>query len=389
MSIATNNVPHGPTSNAKHASIASQTFNAGMPPLENSGPALSSFEFWPTRLFYIPVALHIAYLGLRYGGLTLPTVANPNFPLGGLVGESKSEILGAAEGQAKERIANFTTIVKSTNAKNLQRDASIALAKMENESLTFPVVAKPDMGCRGAGVKIIRGEDDLITYLKGFPPGESIILQTLVPFEPEAGVFYIRRPGEKKGRVFSLTLKYFPYVVGDGKSTIKELVMDDPRASQVSHLYLPRHKRHLGRVLPKGAPYRLAFAGSHCRGAIFRNGNKYITEEMRETFDRVADGLPGFCFGRFDVRFPNLKELQRGGEFQIVEVNGAGGEATHIWDSRTSLSEAYRSLREQFRLAFEIGAENKKRGYRPASVLEVFRAYRREGALTVDYPLTD
>ena len=97
MSIATNNVPHGPTSNAKHASIASQTFNAGMPPLENSGPALSSFEFWPTRLFYIPVALHIAYLGLRYGGLTLPTVANPNFPLGGLVGESKSEILGAAD----------------------------------------------------------------------------------------------------------------------------------------------------------------------------------------------------------------------------------------------------------------------------------------------------
>jgi hypothetical protein len=133
----------------------------------------------------------------------------------------------------------------------------------------------------------------------------------------------------------------------------------------------------------------LAFAGSHSRGAIFRNGNKYITAKMCDAFDNIADGMPGFCFGRFDVRFPDIDELQKGGEFHVLEINGAGGEATHIWDSKTTLREAYRTLRKQFRTLFEIGAENRRRGHRPASLGEVYRAYRHEGQIMTDYPQTD
>ena len=65
----------------------------GMPPLDQSGPALSYFEFWPMWAFYPPVLLYVLWLMIRYRGITLPTVANPSFPGGGLVGESKAQIL--------------------------------------------------------------------------------------------------------------------------------------------------------------------------------------------------------------------------------------------------------------------------------------------------------
>lgn len=360
--------------------------HSGLPPMETDQPAISFFEFWPTKLFYIPVALHWIYLSIRHGSVTLPTAANPDFPLGGLVGESKSKVLGLAEGKAKERIANFTFVDNKPSTEETLRDA---LANMSRERVNFPIVTKPDMGCRGAGVKVARSDKDLESYLAKFPIDNRIVLQELIAYEPEAGVFYVRPPGTKQGRIISLTLKYFPHIIGDGTSTIKQLILSDDRASKVPHLYLGRNEKNLSKVLKKGEPYRLAFAGSHSRGAIFRDGKNFITDEMARAFDDIANGLPGFCFGRFDVRFPDIKELQSGGEFRVLEVNGAGGEVTHIWDSKTSLGEAYKSLREQFRLVFEIGAANRRLGHRPATVLELFRAYRREGNLMQDYPQTD
>ena len=381
--VAASDVPHPQTASEIHQ---------GLPPLESNQPPTSYFEFWPTKVFYIPVALHWIFLSLRYGGLTLPTIANPNFHLGGLVGDSKSQILGCATKMAKERISPFVTVAKSAGPASSESHAADLLQAqqtMANSDVSFPVVAKPDLGCRGAGVRAVKNQDDLADYLETFPSGGEFILQTLVPYEPEAGVFYVRHPGAEKGRIFSLTLKYFPYIIGDGTSNIKELILNDERAGQVPHLYLGRHKKKLKQVLPKGQPFRLAFAGSHSLGAIFRNGNKHITEEMCQAFDEIADGLPGFCFGRFDVRFPSIEELQNGGIFKVLEINGAGGEATHIWDSGTSLREAYRTLREQVRLVFQISAENRRRGHRPASLREVYRAYRKEGELTANYPSTD
>ncbi len=370
-------------------SEAAAEVHKGMPPLEITARPTSWFEFLPAKIFYFPVALYWLYLSLRYRGLTLPTAANPSFPLGGLVGESKATVMANLEGKAKERFADHTCFTRGGKEQSIGEDVEEAMAAANSAGLSFPFVAKPDMGCRGAGVRLIKSRDQLVSYLTMFPVGHRIILQEYIPFEAEAGIFYVRPPDHKEGRIISLTLKYFPWVFGDGVSTLQELIMADPRAGKLSHLYLPRHADHLDRVLGKGEPLRLAFTGSHSRGAIFRNGNAWITEEMRVAFDEVADGVPGFCFGRFDARFPSLEELQAGGAFRLMEINGAGGEATHIWDARTTLPEAYRSLAEQFRLVFQIGAENRSRGHKPSSIREIYRAWREEKNLTSLYPPTE
>lgn len=361
----------------------------GMPPLDESGPPLSFFEFWPMWAFYPPVIACALWQMLRHRGVLLPTVANPSFPGGGFYGESKSEILELAVRHAPQWVAPFVRIDRPATADDPAQACRDALARLASAGLALPVVAKPDLGCRGAGVKLMRTPADLQAYLAAFPAGASLVLQTLVPHEGEAGIFYCRRPGQARGRIVSLTLKYFPHVHGDGRRTLRELILADPRAGRLSHLYLRRHAARLEQVPADGEAVRLAFAGSHSRGAIFRNGNALVTPEMEARFEAIARSLPEFHFGRFDVRFADFADLQRGEGFTIVEVNGAGAESTHVWDRRTGLLEAWRDLMRQYTWLYEIGAANRDRGFRPMAWRAFIADWRREKALTPRYPATD
>ena len=363
----------------------------GMPPLDESGSPTSFFEFWPMWAFYPPVALYGLWLMLRYRGPLLPTVANPSFPAGGIVGESKADILRIAVKAIPDWVAPFVCIDRPVCGQptRAERELEEALRCLRSAGLALPVVAKPDLGCRGAGVKLIRTELDLLAYIQAFPAGARYLLQRYVPFEGEAGVFYCRLPGQSAGRIVSLTLKYFPHVLGDGNRSLKQLILDDPRAARVPHLYLKRHAERLNTVPAAGQAIRLAFAGSHSRGAIFRDGTALVTPAMEARFESLARQMPEFHFGRFDIRFNDFAEVQAGGAFTIVEVNGAGAESTHIWDRNFGLLKAWRDLMRQYRALFQIGHANRQRGFKPMTFMEFWKAWRREKALTPLYPPTD
>ena len=379
-----------------HSDEPPQRPHQGMPPFDESGAPLSFFEFWPMWAFYPPVLLYAFWLMLRYRGILLPTVANPSFPGGGFFGESKAEILELAVRHAPQWVAAFVSVDRANDDANsngaqaaLDADLRAALAKLSVAGLSLPVVAKPDLGCRGAGVQLIRTPEKLRAYLAAFPAGARLLLQRLVPFEGEAGIFYCRHPAEPRGRIISITLKYFPYVYGDGRRTLRELILNDPRAGKLPHLYLKRHADRLDDVPKTGQAIRLAFAGSHSRGAIFRNGTALVTPAMEARFDAIAKSLPEFYFGRFDIRFEDFAKVQAGEAFTIVEANGAGAESTHIWDRRTGLLKAWRDLMLQYRLLFQIGRANRDRGYKPLSLSEFRRWHKREKQLTPLYPPTD
>ncbi len=359
--------------------------SAAMPPLDPA-PPLSWFEFWRPGLFYLPVWAWVVLLAIRHRGIRLPLVANPGLPASGLVGESKSLVLGGMGPTARAWTAPFTTIVRDDTPPDQAADQ--ALAALAGAGLALPIVAKPDLGCRGAGVRPIRAHWQLSDYLAGFPIGQTLVLQQLVDVEGEAGVFYIRRPGSERGRIFSLTLKHFPYVVGDGRRTLRELIVADPRAGRLAHLYLGRHAARLEQIIATGERVRLAFAGSHSRGAIFRDGARHVTDAMTARFDAIARDIPEFWFGRFDVRFADFEAFRRGEDLTIVEVNGAGAEATHIWDSRTRLRDAYGTLFGQFAQLWSIGAANRRRGFRPESWCMFLARWRTERRLVSIYPPT-
>jgi membrane protein DedA with SNARE-associated domain len=318
------------------------------------------WEFWPPWLAYIPVACYILHLGIRYRSLTLFTAANPGIPSSGFVGESKSAILSNLA-----ECAEFELLPAS-----LPMVERICKVK---DFLTFPVVVKPDVGERGAGVAIVRNDRELAAYFEAMS-GDAIVQQYVTG--PEFGIFYYRYPGETEGRIFSITEKSFPFVAGDGSSTIADLVLKDDRAVCLADLYLSRLERPPDEVPAAGEVVPLAEIGSHCRGAIFLDGARLETDALRAAIDRVAHGFPGFYFGRFDVRSPSVEAL-RAGRFTILELNGVSAEATHIYDPAVPVYEAYRVLFQQWRIAFEIGAHNRDAGWLPMTLGEFVALLRR------------
>ena len=360
---------------------------SGMPSLEQEGNSTSFFEFWPLWVMYAPVAIQWLLLAARYRSLTLPLIANPAVKLSGMVGAAKSSVFDSAGAHARERILPWK--VYQVSGASIQEQLRAALASLQDAGLTLPVVAKPDIGCRGAGVKLLRNELDLRRYLEGFPQGGSIQFQKLSEWEAEAGVFYVRYPGEQAGEITSLTLKYMPFVVGDGRSTLEELVRQDPRASEVPHLYAQRHKENWQRVIPEGKPYRLVFSASHCRGAVFRNGEQYIDARLVAALDRIFDDIPGFHYGRLDIKFRDVEALRAGTDFEIIEINGASSESIHIWDRNASLFDAFRTLLQQYRTLFKLGDANRSRGHKTPGVRALWQAWREENRLTKNYPQND
>ena len=344
---------------------------------------MSRFEYWPGWLFYTPVVAWWLLLGLRHGDFSLPSAANPRISTGGLCGESKSSILDQAGPQARAWIAPYT--VFRTGAGDVPR----ALAQLRVAGLELPLVVKPDIGCNGTGVRLVQDEDRLAETLAAFPRDVDLVLQELIAHEGEAGVFYVRRPGEAHGRITSLTHKQAPILVGDGRSTLRDLIMADPRTRLVPHLYMPRLHDRLESVPGAGVAIRLVFAGNHCKGSIFLNGNADITAALTTCIESIVSDIPDFHFGRIDLRYRSLAALRRGEDFRIIEINGVGSEATHIWDASTTLRDAYRVQFEHYREAFEIGAEMRARGHGSSGVLAMLRDWRKQRRLMASYPLND
>ena len=339
---------------------------------------LYRWEFWPPYLFYPPVVAYIAYLGIRFRSWTLFTAANPAIPAGGFVGESKHHILDHLK-DAAPWLPCSTLLVSGIPKERIVKAEEF----MRQGRLHFPVVLKPDSGQRGSGVAIVRSPEQLCEYLtrSSFPT----ILQEYVPGE-EYGIFYYRYPGSERGRVFSVTEKRMPVLLGDGKCTLEELILADDRAVCMSDFYLRKNADRTHQVPAAGESVQLVEIGTHCRGAIFLDGGETITPALEEVIDQIARSFDGFFFGRFDIRVPSRQDLMAGRNIKIIELNGVTSEATHIYDPKLSLFEAYRVLFRQWRTAFEIGDLNRARGIHPASVADLLAAARQYSRLAQSYP---
>lgn len=323
---------------------------------------ITNWEFWPLPVFYAPVVLYIGWLGLRSRSLMLFTAANPGMPGGGFVGESKDEIYGSMHAST-EHLLRHVKIARSQSLE--QRVLSVVRFLVKNK-LTYPLVVKPDVGERGRDVKRINNRDELAMAIKSSE--RDLILQEYCD-GVEASVFYNRMPGEETGEIFSITEKAFPFATGDGHSTLEELILSDRRAVCMAASYFKQHPGQIDRVPAKGEQVKLIDIGTHSRGAIFLDGERLKTIQLEHTIDKISRRIDGFYFGRFDIRSESFEDLASG-RFKIIELNGVTSESTNIYDPRYSLIDAYRTLFRQWRIAFEIGAENRRCGFEPISLSE-------------------
>jgi membrane protein DedA with SNARE-associated domain len=359
-----------------------RTLRTVLPKLRLMSRRYCRWEFWPAWMFYPPVVAICGWLALKYRGLALPTVANPSFRNGGIVGESKIDILQALMTAAPDYVADGYFLPAGPLSARLEQYRRIC----QDRAIPYPLVLKPNLGQRGSGFKLISSQADAQKYLAQVTA--DVIVQRYISHEKEIGVFYYRIPGQQHGQIFAVTQKLFPTLIGDGASTLEQLLHKDQRASLIASTYLRRFPQLRDEVLRSGVRVRLVEAGNHCQGCIFRDGSDLVSTALRDRIDKISRHIPGFFIGRYDIRYASDKDLESG-RFKIIELNGAASEATNIYDARNSLMSAYRTLYRQWDLVFRIGRANYDRGYKPASALDVLRDAKLYAVVSQCYPAAD
>ena len=233
------------------------------------------------------------------------------------------------------------------------------LQRINSENIQFPLIAKPDIGLRGTAVKKIHTVEELENYLK--KAKFDILIQDLIPFENEIGLFYVKLPNQP-GKITGIVSKEFMILTGNGTNTIRELLHQDKRYLFQLKALEAEYQEKINTILKENETINLVPYGNHCRGTKFVDASHEITLEMMESFNTICSQIDGFHFGRMDIMYHSFDDLAKGKNFQIVEINGAISEPTHIYDPKHSLLFGCKELTRHFHYMYLISKENKKNG---------------------------
>lgn len=271
------------------------------------------WQYIPSKYMYIGIQLMSAALAFSKG-LTPSQIifANPTLPFGGLSIASKTEIL--------ERFNPCSQFLNQQLIPlNLKFDKRKALAIEFLEANSYPIIAKPDRGVVGIGVRKIDSEADLDEILNIMP--SDYLLQQYCDYPLEYGIFFCKFPTDTLGRVVSLTEKIAPYVFGDGRCSVQQLVQRNPDFKFNKEALLA-HARHLDYIPSKGAWHQVIIQGSHTYGSIFKDRNDQISQPLESWLNKLCAVDGDFYFGRFDMKVKDREALHTGKGVKIIELNG-------------------------------------------------------------------
>ena len=334
---------------------------------------LFNWEYWPSKAFYYPVAPYLIFLMVRARHMCFFSAANPGIYSGGMGLESKFQTLQIIPEYLRPK---SIFLKQGTSLTEIRIQLSEA-------GITYPFIAKPDLGFRGLLVKKIRSEGELKAYLEQFPL--DFILQELIDLPEEIGVLYYRMPGKEKGQISSITTKEFLTVTGDGKLKVQDLIKQHPRALLQWDRINQQMPEILDAIPAKGEKVPLGIVGNHAKGTRFINSNASINEEMISTFDEIANQIEGFYYGRFDLKCTSFDSLKTGEGIRVIELNGVCSEPTHIYDpERGTYFEALRAIVNNWSTIYKIAKKNRKKGIKyethqniAQSFLDLFAYQRR------------
>ena len=287
------------------------------------------------------------------------TAANPEIEFGGMFGERKSDIYK----QIPDKYLPKTYLIPKKN---------LLKAKNAIVDVGFPAICKPNVGERGFQVQVIHSETQLLTYIKSC--SVDFLVQEYIQLPIELGVFYIRFPGEDRGKITSIVQKRFLTARGDGKKSIQKLLEKEPRAVILALDKLEQH--YLEQIPAEGQEVVVEPIGNHSRGTTFLNANSLIDTPLSNAFDQLSSAIPNFYYGRFDLKCQSLADLCRLRNFKILELNGVGAQPAHIFQPGYSLLKAYRDIFYHLSILAKISQINKRRGFQYWEFKEGFKKWQ-------------
>jgi len=306
----------------------------------------SNWEYWPFHLVYGPVYIYWFWLCAKARSFFFFNTANPSITNGGFLMESKKNIYDLIPSQYYP-----PTIFFKAGTGNEK-----VIAEIQKRHLKFPLIGKPDIGMQGKAVTKLADIPELLEY--AVHSKVDFLVQEFVTYEKEVGIFYYRYPDEQTGHISGIVAKEFLAIEGDGISTMEVLLQREKRYI----LQLPVLKKTYGdelkKVLSHGEKFLLVPYGNHVRGAKFIDASYLIDDELTDTIDLICRQVPGFYFGRLDIRYHSWEDLKKGKNFSVIEINGAGSEPTHMYDPRHSIFFAWKEIVRHWNILGRISRIN-------------------------------
>jgi len=334
---------------------------------------ITNWEYWSTFTIYLPLLPVWLYCAYKARTLLFFHGANPSIKYGGMAMESKKEIYD---------LIPENWIPKTVFASSETLFDEI-LVELQLKKIDFPIIVKPNIGLKGLGVAELKDSDELENYQNNNDC--DFLIQEKINYQNEVGIFYHRFPDEKKGKITGMVKKEFLSVKGDGRKTLRELVMENPRSAFQIKAIEQKMGSEMSKIVPENEEIILIPFGSHTRGAKFVDISNEITENLAQKIDEICTKVNGFYFGRLDVMFENLELLKNGENLKIIEINGAKSEPTHMYDPKHSLFFAWKEITKHWRIMAEISRKNHETGFPYLDIQEGFLALKNN--LTIEKKL--
>ncbi len=303
---------------------------------------VTHWEYWPQNLVYAPIIPIYLYYSAQKRTPFFNIAANPHMENGGFLMESKYDIYK----KLPQELIPKTILINPQNSLDKARQLMMA------ENILFPCICKPDIGGKGVGVEVINDEEELLIYHTKIKV--NYIIQEKVPYKEEVGIFYCRYPNEDKGFISGIVGKKDMQVIGDGKSSLQELIDAVPRFYFQRNYLLNKFGEDSKRILPEGEVLVLSTIGNHSRGSEFVDLSHLITPALTATIDKISKEYNTFYFGRYDIMFDNWEDLNNSKNFSVIELNGSGSEPTHLYDSTHSIFKAWKIIIQHWKIMNKI-----------------------------------
>jgi pimeloyl-ACP methyl ester carboxylesterase len=312
---------------------------------------LTNHEYYPTLFLYLTV-LWAAFLRIVSGkGLRPLTAVNPGYAEDAGLKEERKSVLDA---RFPEDPSILRCALVESNPKHTARaNTASELISSRPELDGYPIIAKPDQGARGTGVRVLKDHDDLVRYCSDHT--EPFVLQRYHPGPVEVGILWVRHaetianPGPLPGFIYAMNKKDFPEIVGDGKRSLRQLILKHPRQRAQAGMFIERLQDQQHIIPDEGEHIAIGTFGNHAQGALFTDGEDLISPQLSAKINEIADGFRdeqgrGFDIGRFDVRCKSYESLMNGEGLGIVELNGLTSEPTNAYDPNRSIVWAWRTM---------------------------------------------
>jgi hypothetical protein len=311
---------------------------------------ITHWEKWHYHVKYIPLYPAWLWYCLKARSMWFFTASNPTLTFGGFEGESKREM--------------YEQLPISMYPKSIYISPSLPFAEVEklfDESyFKYPIAVKPGIGMMGFMFRKIDNSGELKSYHAKIKC--EYIIQELVAYPMEVSVFYYRFPDQQKGTITGFLKKEVPEVMGDGKSSLAELI--DQLALRPGFNvaeWKAKHSNRLDEIIPLGKIYRLSIVANLSRGGRLISLAHEKDERLLKVFDDLADYTKHFYYGRYDIKCNSVEELKKG-NFCILEYNGSGAEPHHIYGAGNNLPQAYKIILHHWKMLYKISTYNHKKG---------------------------